>query len=116
MSGGLPPAQLPGIAADAGWHIDKLRTAARLLQQDLDNLRSSVQLPGEVSQADLGEYPAAQGLHETCKNAHEVIGSTYTTFLQQYEALIRTITTTADNYGKADDATRQAATNVQSWA
>jgi hypothetical protein len=104
-----------GIGAEASWVLDELKTAARTLQNDLDALHQ-VKLPKQgVTLDDLGHYPAADGLAETCQNANQVITNTLGEFVAHYEELINILATNHAQYSVADDATTQAANDVKKW-
>jgi hypothetical protein len=99
-------------SGEAGWQLEQLQAAAKLLQKDLDLLQANYPQPEQVELKHLGQYPAAHGLAQTCSNAHSVVGKTYATFLKEYQALIDALNGTHRHYGTADDDTHQAARKV----
>src|SRR4051794_30236754 len=108
----LPPQQLPNTGKDVTFHKDKLLDIAKALQKDLDELNkhgtkgslfdfqsvADADPKGFVSQEALGNYPAAQGVHMTCKTAYETVGNVYGAFTDAYQGLINTLTQNAKNY------------------
>jgi hypothetical protein len=65
-----------------------------------------------ITQDDLGNYPAAEGVHATCGNAESHVGAVYTEFLTSYQNLIDTIKRTADNHKTAEEASKAAVNKV----
>jgi hypothetical protein len=95
-------------------HRDALRDIYKKLQADrdlYDNGGSGDPRDfadhGLVNHSALGNYPASQGLSQSCTQAYNTIKGSYDTFLAQYQALIETIKQTVDNYQRAEDANMQ---------
>jgi hypothetical protein len=115
----LPPADLPSVGKEVIVHRDKLADVAKVLRGDHDLLAGrgdgsldSFQVTvghdpkGLVTQIELGDYPASNGLEQTCKNAYDHISSVYSSFLDAYDGFINSLDQTAKNYNNAEDATQ----------
>lgn len=100
-------------------HRDALRDIYKKLQADRDLYDNGaagdprdVADNGMVNQSALGNYPAGQGIGQSCSSAYNAIQGSYSTFLTQYQGLIDAIKQTVDNYQRAEDANTQTNTNV----
>ena len=116
-SGGAPK-QLPGANKEINVDHEKLKTVAKAMQKDLDDLNgwSSGSLndfyDGDatwLTQDQLGNYPEGHGITMSAQAAYNSIGGTYSQFLQAYQQVIDAINRSADNHKNADDATKHAA-------
>ncbi|MCW2900796.1 MAG: hypothetical protein JWO67_3061 [Streptosporangiaceae bacterium] len=119
--GGSYPPNLPSAGKEIRVNHDALHDVYVKLQNDRDlfdkggsgTLRDfQGSAKGRVEQHHLGDYPAGQGLHQTCQNAENHIGNVYKEFLDGYQKLIDAIKRTADNHKKAEEANEQAVNNV----
>lgn len=116
-SGGAPK-QLPGANKEIKVNHETLKTVAKAMQKDLDDLNgwSSGSLndfyDGDatwLTQDQLGNYPEGHGITQSAQAAYNSIGGTYSAFLQAYQQVIDAINRSADNHKNADDATKHAA-------
>lgn len=116
-SGGAPK-QLPGANKEIKVDHETLKTVAKAMQKDLDDLNSwsSGSLndfyDGDatwLTQDQLGHYPEGGGITQSAQAAYNSIGDTYSQFLQAYQQVIDAINRSADNHKNADDATKHAA-------
>lgn len=116
-SGGAPQ-QLPGANKELKVDPDVLKSVAKKMQQDLDDLNSWT--PGSynhfkqgdvaiLTPDELGDYPGGHGISRSCKNAYDAVDSTYSQFLTAYDQVIKAIKKSADNHANAEDANRKAA-------
>src|SRR3954464_3377727 len=95
-------------------HRDALKDIYKKLQADRDLYDNGgdgsprdVADRGMVDKSALGDYPASQGLSQSCTQAYNYVQQSYDSFLQAYQGLIDSIKQTIDNYQKAEDANTQ---------
>ncbi|MBC6457980.1 hypothetical protein [Actinomadura sp. HBU206391] len=105
------PEDLPSPGKGILVHHDVLKNVHKLLHDDLTELKSrgrgtlndlQADEKGRISRAELGNYPATQGLAMTTKNAYDQIGNVYSQFLTAYESLIDSIKQAADTHRETE--------------
>jgi hypothetical protein len=111
--GGGYPKDLPSAGNGILVHHDVLKNVHKLLHDDLVELKSRASgtlndlqdnEKGRVSRAELGDYPATQGLAMTTKNAYDQIGTVYGQFITAYENFIKAIKRAADTHAETENA------------
>lgn len=119
-SGGAPK-QLPGANKEIKVDHEQLKTVAKAMQKDLDDLNSWTSgsyndfYDGDatwLTQDQLGNYPEGGGITQSAQAAYNSIGNTYSGFLNAYQSVIDSVNRSADNHKNADDATQKAAQNA----
>ncbi|WP_157995728.1 hypothetical protein [Thermomonospora amylolytica] len=103
----LPAAGSKEIKVSRQWLIDY----ADELQRELDRLKQkrykeTIQ-DTTPPEAALGNYTAGRSFHGTIRQARDGIGNSYDQFITAYQNVINSLRTTADNYGKAEDKSKE---------
>ncbi|GAA2086244.1 hypothetical protein [Actinomadura alba] len=115
------PRELPSAGQEIQVDRRILRSVHGELEKDLQDLKSwkpgtlndlQSDDQGRVEKEHLGNYPAAQGLSQTTKNAYNQITRVYGEFITAYEGLINAIDRSASTHGEAERANTDAARNA----
>jgi hypothetical protein len=96
-------------------HKSALEAIGKVLHEDAysysgDGSPADLGSRGNVTVAQLGNYPAGQGYAKSLANAHASVGGeAYTNFITAYKQAVSAIEQTVQNYHGAEDATEQSA-------
>jgi len=96
-------------------HRDALKAIGQRLGDDVDSYTgdgspSDLAGNGNVTIAQLGNYPAGQGYAASIANAQRSVGGeVYTQFVAAYRQAVNAIKQTAENYHQAEDTTEKSA-------
>jgi hypothetical protein len=96
-------------------HKDALEAIGKALRADVDSYSgdgspSDLGRRGNVTVAQLGNYPAGLGYAKSIANANASVGTeTYNRFLTAYREAVTAIEMTVKNYRGAEDASEKSA-------
>jgi hypothetical protein len=104
-------------------HKSALEAIGKILHEDAysygsgDGSPSDLAGRGNITVAQLGNYPAGQGYAKSIANAHASVGGqAYTNFITAYQQAVSAIEQTVKNYHGAEDATEESANKKQAGA
>jgi hypothetical protein len=103
-------------------HKSALEAIGKVLHEDAysydgDGSPADLAGRGNITVAQLGNYPAGQGYAKSLANAHSSVGGqAYINFITAYKQAVSAIEQTVQNYHGAEDATEQSANNQRQGA
>jgi hypothetical protein len=96
-------------------HKDALEAIGKVLHEDAysyggDGSPEDLASRGNITVAQLGNYPVGQGYAKSLANAHASVGSAaYSNFITAYKQAVSAIEQTVQNYHGAEDASEKSA-------
>lgn len=100
-------------------HRDALKAIGERLEKDVESYSgngspSDLASNGNVTVAQLGNYPAGQGYAASIANAQRSVGGeVYTKFITAYKQAVNAIKMSAENYRNAEDSSEKSGRNQE---
>ncbi|MFI0481884.1 hypothetical protein [Actinomadura sp. 9N215] len=92
--------------------VKKILTKLRANLEEFDKgkgTRNDISMHGNITNADLGQYPAVQGLAASTQTAYSQIKSQYDTFIQSYQSIIDALDRMVGNHDEKEQQNAAAA-------
>lgn len=114
----------PGLDSGKKLEIEKdeVKKILKILRDDYESYNSGsgtlneLQSKGNITTAQLGNYPAAMSLQASTQKAYLQLNQTYNAFLSSYEAVINALEKAVGNYEDMEHNNTAAANGVDSPA